>query len=325
MNKDQKKTPKTSAAQTSGKEPQNKEKEAPAPQKTEKQDSQEKPAAAKEASKDAPAKPDPKNQVQLKKQSSSQDALKKDAGKEDKEKEEKEASSAAEKDLSAQDKTIKKTHSPKDQPVSLNALFAYKLGMTNVYDEKNQYTPVTALQYKPCRVTQIKTKEKDGYFAVQVALESQKNNNKPLKNHLKKAGLEKKAHFIREVRQGLPDNIKLGQAVSIESLKKGDIVRLSGISKGHGFSGVVKRWGFGGGPASHGAEKHRTTGSVANTATQGRVFPGKKMPGQFGCRRTAVSNVKVVDVEPASGLILVKGSVPGSIQSLVELKKQRSL
>ena len=212
----------------------------------------------------------------------------------------------------------KKEHS-QASAVCLQALFAYKKGMTHIYNNKNQYIPVTALQYKPCRVTQIKTKKREGYNAVQVALESSKKGNKALQNHLKQAGFKNGACFVREVRQTLPDNIQVGQEVSIESLKEGDVIRLSSVSKGHGFSGVVKRWGFGGGPASHGAEKHRTTGSIANTATQGRVFPGKKMPGHFGCDRTTVSNVKVIKV--AEGFIFVKGPVPGAFQSLVELRK----
>ena len=219
-------------------------------------------------------------------------------------------------------KNSKDTHKKEQSqpaPVCLQTLFAYKKGMTHIYNDKNQYVPVTALQYKPCRVTQIKTKEREGYNAVQVALESSKKENKALQNHLKKAGFKNGACFVREVRQALPDNIQVGQEVSIESLKEGDVIRLSSVSKGHGFSGVVKRWGFGGGPASHGAEKHRTTGSIANTATQGRVFPGKKMPGRFGCDRTTIFNVKVIKV--AEGFIFVKGSVPGAFQSLVELRK----
>ena len=223
--------------------------------------------------------------------------------------------SAVQKDTQTVDKKIPS----KTSAVCLQALFAYKKGMTHIYDNKNQYTPVTALQYKPCRVTQIKTKEREGYNAVQVALESSKKGNKALQNHLKQAGFKNGACFVREVRQTLPDNIQVGQEVSIESLKEGDVIRLSSVSKGHGFSGVVKRWGFGGGPASHGAEKHRTTGSIANTATQGRVFPGKKMPGHFGCDRTTVSNVKVIKV--AEDFIFVKGPVPGAFQSLVELRK----
>ena len=207
-------------------------------------------------------------------------------------------------------------------PLKLSALFAFKEGMTNIYDEKNKRIPVTVLRYKPLKVSQIKTKEKDGYSALQVALESPKKAQKPLLSHLKKAGFKKGCVFSREVRQAPPkEGVSLGQLVSIESLKKGDRVSVSGVSKGHGYSGVVKRWGFGGGPASHGAEKHRTTGSIANTATQGRVFPGKKMPGQFGRDKITVKNVQVADVLPKEGVIFIKGPSPGSLRSLIELKK----
>ena len=125
------------------------------------------------------------------------------------------------------------------------------------------------------------------------------------------------------MRGTLPENVHIGQKVSIESLQKGDPVFVSGISKGHGFSGVVKRWGFKGGPAAHGAEKHRTTGSIANTATQGRVFPGKKMPGHFGCDRITQKS-RIVDILPDQSAILVQGPVPGAKNSLIEIRKQKA-
>ena len=209
------------------------------------------------------------------------------------------------------------------QSVKLNTLFGFKAGMMSVY-EKNQMVPVTVIQYKTARVTQIKTKEKEGYTAVQTAVESSKKANKAMENHLKQAGFKNKAVYIKESREPLPEGVSLGQKVSIESLQKGDVVFVSGISKGHGFSGVVKRWGFGGGPAAHGAEKQRTTGSIANTATQGRVFPGKKMPGRFGCDRTTQKS-RVVDVLPSQCAILVQGPVPGAKNSLVEIRKQGAL
>ena len=151
-----------------------------------------------------------------------------------------------------------------------------------------------------------------------------KKANKSIKNHLTKAGFKNKAVYIKEVRGSLPEDVSVGQQVSIESLQKGDVVFVSGISKGHGFSGVVKRWGFAGGPASHGAEKHRTTGSIANTATQGRVFPGKKMPGHFGCDRITQKS-HIVDVLPSQGAILIQGPVPGAKNSLIEIRKQKGL
>ena len=221
---------------------------------------------------------------------------------------------------SATTKESKEQTEQRKELVRLNSLFGFKVGMTNVY-EKNHMVPVTVVQYKTARVTQIKTKEKEGYTSVQVALESSKKPNKAMKNHLEKAGFKNKAVYVKEVRGALPEGVHVGQQVSIDSLQKGDKIFVSGISKGHGFAGVVKRWGFGGGPAAHGAEKHRTTGSIANTATQGRVFPGKKMPGHFGCDRITQKS-RVVDVLPDKGAILIQGPVPGAKNSLVEIRKQ---
>ena len=206
--------------------------------------------------------------------------------------------------------------------VQLHSLFAFKMGMTSVY-EKDQRVPVTVALYKEAKVTQIKTPEKEGYSAVQVAVESSKKpKNKALEGHLKKAQFKHAAQYVREVKGPLPQNIQIGSKVSIESFKKGDAVLVSGISKGHGFSGVLKRWGFGGGPAAHGAEKHRTTGSIANTATQGKVFPGKKMPGQFGCDRVTQKS-RIVDVLKEENALLLAGSVPGAKNALIEIRKDQ--
>ena len=234
-----------------------------------------------------------------------------------------ESQSTSAKESNAQTKQQDPSEKKTETSIKLNSLFGFKIGMTNVY-EKNQMVPVTVIQYKTARVTQIKTKEKDGYTAVQTAVESSKKTNKAMKNHLKQAGFKNKAVYIKESRGPLPEGVRTGQKVSIESLQKGDTVFVSGISKGHGFSGVVKRWGFKGGPAAHGAEKHRTTGSIANTATQGRVFPGKKMPGHFGCDRITQKS-RVVDVMSSQGAILVQGPVPGAKNSLIEIKKQEAL
>ncbi len=204
--------------------------------------------------------------------------------------------------------------------VQLNTLFAFKMGMSSVYDDQNCRVPVTFLQYKDVRVTQVKKKETEGYDAVQVAVADSRKLNRSLTGHLKKAGFKTGASYIREARQTLPEGVQVGQKVSMDSLKKGDIIFVTGISKGHGFSGVVKRWGFAGGPASHGAEKQRTTGSISNTATQGRVFPGKKLPGRYGCDRTRQKS-EVIDVIPDQGVILVKGPVAGAIRALIEIRK----
>lgn len=231
-------------------------------------------------------------------------------------------SEVSKEEVSTSEASDSKKQDPKKQEVELSTLFAFKLGMGHIYDENNKFIPVTALKYKPLTITQIKTTKKDGYEALQVAIESKKSCSKSVQGHLEQAGIKKSASLIKEVRQSLPKGVALGQTVSIESLKVGDKVVISGVSKGHGFAGVMKRWGFGGGGASHGTEKHRTTGSIANTATQGRVFPGKKLPGHYGCDRTTIKNLKVMKVVPSENMIFVAGSVPGAISSLIEVRKQ---
>ena len=233
----------------------------------------------------------------------------------------------AKKTSSGEKETPPPTEKPQKTPeVQLNTLFAFKMGMTHVYNAENKRVSVTVLLYKPCKITQIKEKSKEGYSSIQITClgGKKKYKSQSVLGHLKKSNYSQGVQFIKEVRQPMPKDISLGHNLSIESLKKGDTVSASGLSKGHGFSGVVKRWGFGGGPASHGAEKHRTTGSIANTATQGRVFPGKKMPGRFGFERITVKNLQVVDVIPSQGAILIRGSVPGARQTLIELRKTSS-
>ena len=218
-----------------------------------------------------------------------------------------------------------KTKTAQAEQIKLSGLYAFKLGMSSIYDEKGQFTPVTLLQMKPCFVSQIKTQKKEGYSSVQVACKPQKNNrvSKPLVAHLSAAGFKEGAAHVKEIRQSSTENIKVGQEVSINSLEKGDMVKLTGVSKGHGFAGVVKRWGFKGGPASHGAKTHRTTGSIGNRTEPARVMPGKKMPGHYGVEQVSIRNVKVVDVVPDEKLILVKGPVPGARNSLVYLHKSQ--
>lgn len=209
------------------------------------------------------------------------------------------------------------------EAVKLSGLYAFKLSMSSIYDEKGRFTPVTFLQMKPWVVSQVKTKEKEGYNSVQVACVSQKNRRyaKALKNHLSKAGFSKGASHIREIRQESVENIEVGQPVSIHSVQKGDKVKLQAISKGHGFAGVVKRWGFKGGPASHGSKTHRSSGSIGNRTEPARVMPGKKMAGHYGVETVSLKNVKVMDVVSEENLIVVKGSVPGARNTLVFLSR----
>lgn len=207
--------------------------------------------------------------------------------------------------------------------VKLNGLFAFKMGMSSVYDENGNAVPVTVLQYRPWVVSQVKTQESDGYSAVQIACgpKKAKRSGAAEAGHLKTAGFVNGARFIKEVRQDLPEGVSVGQKVALDSLVKGDTVKITANSKGRGFAGAMKRHGFGGGPATHGAKFHRAPGAIGNCTFPGRVMKGKSMPGHFGDRPYSLPRVKVVDIMPEKNVVLVKGSVPGSRNSLVKLMK----
>lgn len=208
--------------------------------------------------------------------------------------------------------------------LKLNGLYAFKEGMATVYNDQGEAVPVTVLRYEPWVVSQIKTNEKDGYSALQLACRPKKakNSNSSEKGHLKGAGFETGAQYLREVRQEIPNGATVGARVSIESLSKGDIVKLSGTSKGHGFTGVMKRWNFAGGPGAHGSKFHRRPGSVGNRTWPGRVMPGKKFPGHYGDETITVKSVQIVDVLPDDGVLFVKGPVPGARNSLVKMVRE---
>ena len=240
-----------------------------------------------------------------------------------KESEVKQEEPVAEKPVALKEVKAKPKEPPRPQ-IKLSGLFAFKMEMTSFYEE-GKVVPVTALHYEPWRVSQIKTKEKEGYDAIQLACHSQKNkrSTKPLIEHLKPAGFKEGARYIRELRlEKALEDIQVGHELSIESLKKGDIVKVSSRSKGRGFAGVMKRWGFRGGKASHGSKSHRRPGSIGQHTEPSRVFPGRKMPGHYGHQKVCLKNVQVVDVLPEENLIFVKGAVPGSRNTLVTLRKQ---
>ncbi|MCB0356083.1 MAG: 50S ribosomal protein L3 [Bdellovibrionales bacterium] len=213
--------------------------------------------------------------------------------------------------------------STKAEALKLKGIFATKLGMSSVFSDDGEAIPVTVLKYEPWVVTQLKTKEKDGYEALQISSRPKKakNANAAEKGHCKAAGFENGAAISFEIRQDLPNGVQVGDKVSLESLVKGDKVRLTSKSKGRGFAGVIKRWGFGGGPAAHGSKFHRQPGSIGNRTWPGRVIPGKKLPGHFGFKNVTVKNVEVVDVLTDENVVLVKGPVPGARNTLVKLMK----
>lgn len=208
--------------------------------------------------------------------------------------------------------------------LKLNGLFAFKEGMSTIFNDQGEAVPVTVLRYEPWVISQIKTNDKDGYEAVQVACHPKKakNSNKSEKGHLAKAGFENGAQFVKELRQTLPEGAALGAQVSIESLSKGDFVKITSKSKGKGFAGSVKRWNFAGGPATHGSHFHRRPGSSGNRTWPGRVMPGKKFPGQLGNETVTVRNVEVVEINTTENVVLVKGPVPGAKNTLVKLVRE---
>jgi large subunit ribosomal protein L3 len=198
-----------------------------------------------------------------------------------------------------------------------------RMGQTFVKDTR---VPVTYVKAGPCIVTQVKSADKDGYWAVQLGFGEKRIRNvtKPLVGHLKGATKNKKApRFLREVRFDKAPDFKVGDEINFgDVFKKGDVLAVTGISKGKGFQGVMKRWGFGGGPRTHGqSDRPRSPGSIGQGTTPGRVHKGKKMAGRMGIDTVTVKNLKVVDFDEENGLMLVSGSVPGNKGSLLIIKK----
>lgn len=201
------------------------------------------------------------------------------------------------------------------------ALLGKKIGMTQVFDENNRLVPVTVIEAGPCPVTQVKSDEKDGYSAVQIGYRPQKEHrlSKAALGHFKKAGVEPLAE-LREFRVEAEGELNVGDVLTVEKFEAGQKIDVIGTTKGRGFQGVVKRWGFHGGPASHGSMFHRRGGSYGMCQWPGHVIKGKKMPGHMGDKQRTVQNLTVVKVLADKNLILVKGSIPGSRGSLVTVR-----
>jgi large subunit ribosomal protein L3 len=201
-------------------------------------------------------------------------------------------------------------------------LIGKKLGMTRYFLDEGKSVPATIVKVGPCVVIQKKTLEKDGYEAIQVGFEVQKEKriNKPLQGHLKAAGDRFFAH-LTEIKVDDTQEFELGQEIKVDIFEIGELVRVTGRSKGRGFSGVIKRWGFSGGKKTHGSRSHRVPGSIGSSATPGRVYKGKKLPGRMGYRKTTIKNLKILDVRPEVDVIALKGSVPGSRNSIIEIAK----
>ncbi len=201
------------------------------------------------------------------------------------------------------------------------AIIGRKVGMTQIFDEKGNVIPVTAIEAGPCTVVQIKTVETDGYDAVKLGFGEVKERklNKPEKGVFKKLKIEPKKH-LREFRLDSMDGITLGAEIKADIFAAGEKVDVQGITKGKGFQGVIKRHGQHRGPMGHGSMYHRRPGSMGPTSTPGRVFKGKKLPGHMGVDTITIQNLEVVKVDLDKNVILVKGSVPGNKGSILKIK-----
>jgi len=204
----------------------------------------------------------------------------------------------------------------------MKEIIGRKVGMTSVFATDGTMYPVTVIEVLPNVVLQKKTKEKDGYEALQVAIEEKKEQrvNKPLLGVFKKANVTPK-YFIKEIKGDEVYNHEVGDSVTVDIFQAGEIVDVTGISKGHGYSGIIKKYGKHIGPKGHGSGYHRQIGSLAtNGRCNNRVHPGKKMSGHYGNVQRTISNLLVVSVDAAKNCILIKGSVPGPKKSVVKIK-----
>ncbi|SVD27421.1 uncharacterized protein METZ01_LOCUS380275 [marine metagenome] len=200
-------------------------------------------------------------------------------------------------------------------------LIGRKVGMTQIYDEEGNVIVVTVVELGPCPVIQVKTKDSNGYDAVQIGFGEQKEHRvpKPIMGHLKKAGVGPIAR-IQEFRTNSPHEYELGQSLTVEKFEDIEKVDVIGITKGRGFQGVVKRYGFAGGPASHGSMYHRRGGSYGMCQWPGRIIKNTKMPGHMGDKRRTAQNLKVVRVDKERNLLLVEGSFPGPKGGIVTVR-----
>ncbi|WP_353685984.1 50S ribosomal protein L3 [Thermodesulfovibrio sp. 3462-1] len=202
----------------------------------------------------------------------------------------------------------------------MRGILGRKVGMTQIFDEEGRIVPVTVIEAGPCWVVQVRSKDKDGYEAVQLGfkeVKKEKNIPKPLLGIFKKAGVPP-CRVLKEFKMA---GFNVGDKVTVEIFSKGDVVSVRGISKGKGFQGVMKRHNFAGGPDSHGSMFNRAPGSIGASSFPSRVWKGKRMAGHMGNERVTVKNLKIVDVIPEQNLLLVKGAVPGGENGILEIWK----
>lgn len=202
------------------------------------------------------------------------------------------------------------------------AILGRKLGMTQIFDENGKVLPVTVVEAGPCAVIQKKTVEKDGYDAVQVGFDDKREKlvNKPMKGQFDKAGVTPK-RFVKEFKFEDVSNYELGQEIKADTFEAGNKVDVTGVSKGKGFQGVVKRWGFKTGDVTHGSKFHRAPGSQGAASSPSRTFKNRKMPGHMGHVKRTVMNLEIARVIPEKNVILIKGGVPGPKKGLLIIKE----
>ncbi len=197
-----------------------------------------------------------------------------------------------------------------------------KLGMTQYFNREGEARPATVIEAGPCLVIQVKTLEKDGYQAVQVGFGQAKRLNSPEKGHLKKLG---EFRYLREFRVDDASQYTVGQRLGAELFEAGDLVNVTGVSKGRGFAGGVRRYGFRGGPRTHGqSDRLRAPGSIGSGSTPGRVLKGLKMAGHMGDARVTARNLRVLESNPATGTLVLEGSVPGARNGLLAVKRVKA-
>ncbi|MCX7833156.1 MAG: 50S ribosomal protein L3 [Ignavibacteria bacterium] len=206
-----------------------------------------------------------------------------------------------------------------------------KIGMTTYFESSGNAIPCTVVEAGPCKVTRIRTKEKDGYDAIQLGfgIRREKTVSKPVRGQYiynKDKGENKIVlpvpKYVKEIREFPVDKLKIGDEVKVNIFKEGDLVKVTGISKGKGFQGVVKRHGFGGGVRTHGqSDRERAPGSIGASSFPSRVWKGQRMAGRMGGRRTTVRNLKIVKIIPDSNLMLIKGAIPGANSGYIEIYK----
>ena len=201
----------------------------------------------------------------------------------------------------------------------LQGFLGKKIGMTQIFREDGKVVPVTVIEAGPCVVTQVKTKETDGYEAVQLGYGDVKRRNKPQAGHLKNSRLSR---YLREVATNDTSEFAVGQTIGVDIFETGEKVDIIGTSKGRGFAGVMKRWNFGGGPRTHGqSDRARAPGSIGGGTPPGKVYKGLKMGGHMGNRRITVKALEIIEIDAERNLLMIKGGIPGATNSLIQIRR----